>query len=217
LKKADNHTPVPSNAAFIDGRIVLAPKDRLYYLGGDSRGGTYILRMHVSELMEKPFGRFKCGKIISVVPGEYCYVGSALSEKGATCLAKRLVRHASRLGNNPVHSIRRAMLTEFPRYGLADCDLEPKNPKKPKWNVDHLLDEACVELVAAYLIRSPERIEFDVADWLVADPATVVFEPGLGANDHAGGTHLMRVEADEDWWEQFPVRLIQRYLKGKVR
>ena len=193
------------------------PPHCLCLLGGDSRGGTYILRIRVGEPLEMPFGRFKRGKLISVVPGDYCYIGSALSEKGATCLAKRLVRHASRLGHNPAHSIRKAMITELPRCGLADGDLEPMNPKKPKWNVDHLLDKACVDLVTAFVIRWPLPLECDVADWLVADQATVVFEPGLGANDHRGGTHLMRVEAGEPWWEKLPARLDERFLNGTTR
>jgi hypothetical protein len=33
-------------------------------------------------------------------------------------------------------------------------------------------------------------------------PETVVFAPGLGASDHPGGTHLLRVEAAEGRWEK---------------
>lgn len=205
MRKADDHTPVPSTASFSNG---------LFYLGGDSRGGTYILRMRVRKRLNTSLGRFKAGKIIPFVPGDYCYIGSALNDKGATCLAKRLVRHACRLGDNPPHSIRLTMLAEFPRRGLCDGDLEPTNPKKPKWNVDYLLDNPSVELVAVYIIRSPQRIEAEVGKWLEDDPMTVVFEPGLGANDIPGNTHLMRVEADEAWWQQLPSRLTERFLNG---
>lgn len=99
------------------------------------------------------------------------------------------------------------MLFEFPRLGLCERDLQAVAGKKPRWNVDHLLDRPEVALIGAYLIRSPERIEAALGKSLENDPATVVFEQGLGANDIRGNTHLLRVDADEKWWQGLALRL----------
>lgn len=99
------------------------------------------------------------------------------------------------------------MEAEFPRVGLDHGDLRPKGGKHHKWNVDHLLDQSCVTLTAAYLIRWPRRVECGVGRLLMGDPATIAFEPRLGANDLPGSTHLLRVEADEAWWRELPQKL----------
>lgn len=78
--------------------IIESPLGQLNIVGDRSTAGTYLLRIRVSNPLEIVFGRFKRGKTICLSKADYVYVGSALSEKGATCLARRLVRHASRLG-----------------------------------------------------------------------------------------------------------------------
>ena len=78
----------------------------IHIIGGKSQAGTYVLRIHLKENTTLQFGRFKKGKLISLPAGDYAYVGSALSEKGATSLARRLIRHATRSGNKPPHTIR---------------------------------------------------------------------------------------------------------------
>lgn len=75
----------------------------IFLIGKDSQAGTYVLRIRLKEDTELKFGRFKKGKLISLPAGDYTYVGSALSEKGATSLARRLVRHATRSGDKPPH------------------------------------------------------------------------------------------------------------------
>jgi Uri superfamily endonuclease len=101
------------------------------------------------------------------------------------------------------------MCVEFTRISLGSGDLRPRNGKRLRWNVDHLLDQHTVELIGVYVIRSALRLEGDVAKLLELDPATVVFERGLGANDIPGNTHLLRVEASEEWWRHLPGRLRQ--------
>lgn len=172
------------------------------YIGGTSVGGTYVLRMTVDHDLSIPFGRFDHGKIITVDAGEYSYVGSALNS-----LARRLVKHATRLGDHRPQPIRDVMLREFPKAGWPDRRLMAPNEKRPFYNVDHLLDQPSVSLVGAYLVRFPNRAEASIGKFLEIDPATVAFEPGLGANDIPGNTHLLRVDGGEKWWQDLPARL----------
>ena len=83
---------------------------------------------------------------------------------------------------------------------MGPTDLLPKHSKTLHWNVDFLLDLQSAEIVNILAIRSPERLENRIAKWLERDPHTDVIEPGLGANDVPGNTHLLRVRADRTWW-----------------
>ena len=169
-------------------------------VGDDSQAGTYILRIRLKQDTPLQFGRFKKGKLISLPASDYVYVGSALSEKGATSLARRLIRHATRGDNKPPHTIRKEMINQFIGCGLGSGDLLPKRGKTLHWNVDFLLDLQYAEIVNIFAIRSPERLENRIATRLERDPQTEVIEPGLGANDAPGSTHLLRVRADCRWW-----------------
>ena len=150
------------------------------------------------------FGRFKKGKLISTPAGEYAYIGSALAEKGATTLARRLVRHATRSGDQRPHRIREAMLCRFAECGLGDENLLPRHGKTLHWNVDFLLDLPSAELVGVVAIRSRERLEDRLAKQLEEDPHTGIIERGLGANDVPGNTHVLYVRATEAWWASLP-------------
>lgn len=169
-------------------------------IGDDSQAGTYILRIYLKENTTLKFGRFKKGKLIALPIGDYVYVGSALSEKGSTSLARRLIRHATRSGDKPPHAIREAMVKQFHNCGLGPSDPLPKNGKKLFWNVDFLLDLPSAELVNIFAVRSAERLENRLATQLEQDRHTEIIEPGLGANDTPGNTHLLRVQADKIWW-----------------
>ena len=169
-------------------------------IGNDSQAGTYILRIRLKENTTLKFGRFKKGKLVSLPAGDYVYIGSALSEKGSTSLARRLIRHATRSGDKPQHAIREAMVKQFHNCGLGPSDPLPKNGKKLFWNVDFLLDLPSVELVNIFAIRSSERLENRLAKQLERDPHTEIIERGLGANDAPGATHLLRIRADKIWW-----------------
>ena len=173
-------------------------------VGDESHAGTYILRIRLKEDTALRFGRFKKGKLISTPAGEYAYVGSALAEKGATTLARRLVRHATRSGDQRPHPIRETMLRQFAECGLGDANLLPRRGKTLHWNVDFLLDLPSAELVGISAIRSRKRLEDRLAKRLEEDSHTWVIERGLGANDVPGNTHLLRVNATEAWWASLP-------------
>ena len=183
--------------------------------GDESHAGTYILRIHLQKGAALRFGRFKKGKLISLPAGEYAYVGSALAEKGATTLARRLVRHATRSGDQRPHHIRETMLRRFAECGLGDENLLPQWGKTLHWNVDFLLNLPSAELVGVVAIRSRKRLEDRLAKQLEEDPHTEVIERGLGANDVPGNTHLLRVSATEAWWVSLPNLLtwIHRYIQ----
>ncbi len=169
-------------------------------IGDDSQAGTYILRIRLKENTALKFGRFKKGKLISLPAGDYLYIGSALSEKGAISLARRLIRHATRRNPQPPHPIRKKMIDRFNECGLGPRDLLPKRGKTLHWNVDFLLDLPSAELVAILAIRSAARLENSFAKRLEQDPHTEIIEPGLGANDAPGNTHLLRIPEDSMWW-----------------
>ena len=103
---------------------------QITFVGDDvSRGGTYVLRIRVTDPMELVFGGFKRGKVISVEAGDHSYVGSAVADKGAVSLGRRLVRHATRVAPGQPHPIRDVMVELFPQVGLADGDLLPRQGK----------------------------------------------------------------------------------------
>ena len=184
-------------------------------IGDESQAGTYILRIHLKADTTLRFGRFKKGKLISLPAGEYAYIGSALSEKGATSLARRLVRHATRSGDKRPHSIREQIIREFAECGLGTGNLLPKRGKTLHWNVDFLLDLPSVEIVSLIAIRSPERLERRLAKQLERDSHTQIIERGLGANDVPGNTHLLRVSADKAWWASLAARLANRLCRRR--
>ena len=173
-------------------------------IGDESHAGTYILRILLKADTTLRFGRFKKGKLISLPAGEYAYVGSALAEKGATTLARRLVRHATRSGDQHPHPIRETMLCRFAECGLGNGNLLPQRGKTLHWNVDFLLELEAAELVGISAIRSRKRLEGRLAKRLEEDPHTGVIERGLGANDVPGNTHLLHVSATEGWWASLP-------------
>ena len=176
-------------------------------IGNDSQAGTYILRVHLKEKTTLKFGRFKKGKLISLPIGDYVYIGSALSEKGATSLARRLIRHATRSGDKLPHPIRQKMTDQFAECGLGSGNLLPKQGKTLHWNVDFLLDLPSAEIVNIFAIRSTERLENRLAKRLEQDPHTEIIEPGLGANDAPGNTHLLRIREDRMGWTSLTAKV----------
>lgn len=169
-------------------------------IGSGSQAGTYILRIRLKQDTALRFGRFKKGKLISLPAGDYIYIGSALSERGSTSLARRLIRHTTRTIDKPAHTIRKKLTKRCIACGLGPRDLLPKHGKTLHWNVDFLLNLQSAEIVNIIAIRSPERLENRIAKRLEHDPHTEIIEPGLGANDIPGNTHLLRVQADNTWW-----------------
>lgn len=176
-------------------------------IGDDSQAGTYVLRIRLKEDTRLQFGRFKKGKPISLPAGDYTYVGSALSEKGATSLPRRLIRHATRSDDKPPHCIREKMISCFAACGLGNGDLLPKHGKTLYWNIDFLLDSQSAEIVSIFAIRSPDRLENTIAKRLEYNSDTWIIEQGLGASDAPGSTHLLYVSADKIWWASLAAQL----------
>ena len=183
------------------------PALHIQILGEEVQAGSYLLRLRVSEDLLIRFGGFKKGKLVAVPAGEYVYVGSALGERGAVSLGRRLVRHATRTGSRQPHPIRAEMLQLFSAIGLGEGDLLPRRGKHLFWNIDHLLDHAAAELIGAVVIRSRTRLEKELGQLMEKEPCTEIVERGLGANDVAGNTHVLRVHAEEAWWHGLPDRL----------
>lgn len=182
-------------------------RGKLTFIGDESRQGSYVLRIAVREEIKLAFGRFKRGKLIAVPAGEYIYVGSARGQ-ASTCLARRLCRHATRLGDGAPHAIRATMARAFMAVGICDYDPLPVNGKKSHWTVDHLLDRDQVVLKGAVVIRSQQEIEKPPGKILELDPGTAIIEKGLGASDVPGNTHLLRVIAGPAWWTSLPYRVL---------
>lgn len=173
----------------------------LHILGEQSQGGTYLLKISLAQEISLTFGRFRGGKIFTLPAGDYVYIGSALNPRGATSLAPRLLRHATRSGGRP-HPIRERLSDQFREIGLGPVTLQPPKSKKLHWNVDYLLEQEAAELVGVWVIRHPARLETEIAHALEADEGTEILIPGLGANDVRGGTHLLQIVGGEVWWEK---------------
>jgi Uri superfamily endonuclease len=170
--------------------------------------GAYVLRIAVGRDLGLVFGRFAGGAAVPVPVGEYAYVGSAMARAGWP-LAARVLRHATRTRDRPPHAIRDALGDHF---AAAEAEAVVRRwsvvgRKRRHWHIDYLLDELAVDLIQVILIPSPARTEGRIARFLVGDPHTCFVRAGLGAADVPGGTHLVRVDATEAWWQGLPCRL----------
>lgn len=173
---------------------------KIVILGTETQAGTYVLRIRLKEDKTLRFGGFKKGKLISLPKGDYTYIGSALSEKGSTSLARRLVRHATRCGDKPPHRIRTEMIGKFSECGLGPPNPTPINGKTLYWNIDHMLDLMSVEVLNVLIIRSSVRLENAIASFLENSAGTRIIEKSLGANDAPRYTHILYVKHYDAWW-----------------
>jgi len=164
------------------------------FWGNDSQRGTYLLWMRAREETVVSFGRFRGGLPVTIAAGRYVYVGSAMGRSGATALAGRLLRHATRAGGQPPHAIRDAMVKSFATVGLGNPPLRPPSLKRLHWHVDYLLDEPAVALERVAVIRAEARLESVLARQLAALPGASPLLIGLGAGDAPGETHLLRLD-----------------------
>ena len=129
------------------------------------------------------------------------YIGSALGNKGASTLARRLIRHATRSGDRPPHPIRGHMLIVFSSNRPGTADLLPRGPKKLFWNIDYLLDQREADLTHVLVIRNALRWEAGVARHIAPQPFSAILVRGLGANDAPGHTHLLCLcDPPAYWW-----------------
>ncbi len=170
-------------------------------LGNAGVQGVYLLRLALSAPLPVAFGRFAGGRVFVLPAGDYLYVGSAMGKWGATALAGRLLRHATRSGDQPAQAIREALFAE-----LQQASMHPKRPthKRCHWHIDYLLDQADVTLCQIYALRTATPIEAQLARWLMAEAVTTTVVPGLGASDDRGATHLLSVTAPTAWWQALP-------------
>ena len=176
-------------------------------LGNDGLRGTYILRISVREDLHVRFGRFQQGNAIYIPQGDVLYIGSAMALKGSMTLARRLLRHATRRPPKRPHALRPILIKEMIAAGLASPNVQPPADKKLFWNIDYLLDEESVEIKQAFILRSQERLEDAAAALLLADPVCQPIAPGLGAHDSPAITHLLHVQAADQWWQTLTARL----------
>ena len=70
--------------------------ESIYLWGDHGVQGVYLLEIALSQPLTLAFGRFQQGRRFTLPAGTYLYVGSALGQRGATTLAGRLLRHATR-------------------------------------------------------------------------------------------------------------------------
>lgn len=169
--------------------------------------GLYLLRIHLAVPLTLAFGRFAGGRSFALPAGDYLYVGSAKGERGATTLAGRLLRHATRTAEQLPHALREPLF-----QALQAAALHPKLPRQKRchWHIDYVLDAPTVQLTAIYGVRSAIACEGRLARWLMAEPSTTVIVPGVGASDDPGATHLLQSAASADWWAALPTVLARR-------
>ena len=123
-----------------------------------------------------------------------------MGRRGASALASRLLRHATRTDGKPPHSIRETLGAAFAVEGLGLPSLEPPAQKRLYWHIDYLLDEMEIAIEAVSVVRTAARIESDLARGLAAAPGVVPLAAGLGASDAPGETHLLRLPDEGlDW------------------
>lgn len=176
-------------------------------LGQEWPGGVYLLRIEVAEVLSVVFGRFQHGQPVRIPCGTYVYIGSAMGQRGANSLARRLLRHTTRSGGKAHHTIRADLLACLLHVHLAPRGMRPPEQKKIFWHVDYLLDYESVALSHAYIVRTQLHLETAVGRLLEAEPGTAILAKGLGASDASGSTHLLRVSGSESWWQHLPTRL----------
>jgi Uri superfamily endonuclease len=173
---------------------------RVTVVGEPGPSGAYLLRIRLQITCDVVFGRFHGGRAVPLLAGDYLYVGSAMGRAGSATLANRLLRHARRSGVQLPHPIYHELVSRFFALGWLPDRQITLRPKSLRWHIDYLLDYAEAELAQVYLFCSPTRQEEALAQSLMADPATSIPMPGLGASDDRGRTHLLCATGDEEWW-----------------
>lgn len=155
--------------------------------GEDTPGGVYSLRIHLFRPTRLVFGRHRDGTPIALERGDYLYIGAAQGNRGASTLANRLLRHATRGDGQPPHQIRAALQTALAEAGLNG--VLPRR-KTAHWHIDYLLDLPSARLTGVIAMRTNQKLEKPLAEELAARPETAPVSPGLGASDHPGHSHL---------------------------
>ena len=169
--------------------------------------GIYLLCLKVATPITVTFGRFQGGRPIPIPAGDYLYVGSALGRQGATTLAGRLLRHTTRSGDLPPHTIQTLLQRQLHAHNLLTSSTGVARPKRLFWHIDYLVDRLEAEISHIIILATTQRLESTIAHILAVDPVIKAVAPGLGASDDPHATHLFRVDAPAKWWHNLPERL----------
>ncbi len=186
--------------------------ESIHLWGDHGVQGVYLLEIALSQPLTLAFGRFQRGRHFALPTGTYLYVGSALCQRGATTLAGRLLRHATRTEEQLPHAIRPALQLALQQVGLA---AKLPQQKRCHWHVDYLLDQPAAQLSHIYALRTSQPLEATIARHLQADPATQLVAAGLGASDHPNATHLFQLAlsaAAQEQWRQTLVDKLPQLL-----
>ncbi len=189
---------------------------RIAILGESTASGAYVLRIRVDVPLAVVFGRFQAGEPVALPAGEYVYVGSAMGLKGASSLARRLLRHATRSSGRPPQPLRPELLAALVKANLLAPSARPPASKALHWHVDYLLDKSAATLAGVIALPSPVRHETALAQLVANDRHTIAPASGLGASDAPGATHLQRIAlqealSPEQWWESLLLRLVKQF------
>lgn len=182
--------------------------------GGFRAAGTYLLHVELGQPTQIIFGKFQEGRVWEMPAGSYVYVGSALGDRGAMTLPRRLMRHASRSASRPPHPIRAELAQAFANVGLARLAQPPQRAKRLYWHVDYLLDDVAANLADVAVIGDGWRRESEWAQWLAAQPSLHLIAPGLGARDLPGETHLWRLP-EAGWWQTVVVPYCRSFTRQR--
>lgn len=163
--------------------------DGVTLLGPELPCGAYALWIDVRALIAVRFGRFAGGRPVELACGPYLYVGSAMGMQGASTLARRLLRHATR-SDGTAHPVQPAL--------RAALGLAPPATKRLRWHIDYLLDCPAAALAGVVAVRAAAPQEAALAAALLRQAWTMPVAPGLGASDHPGASHLLRVTGSLD-------------------
>ncbi len=169
-------------------------KNKIQFFGEPNTSGSYILIIKLSEEIEIKFGRFKKGKPFLLKPGNYFYIGSALRKT----LPSRLFRHTNRSNGKPAHSIQIELI-----QGLIEVGIYSKFPKikakKLHWHIDYLLDNPNISVSQINIFFGDLNIEGKIGNYIQNLSVVEVISKGLGASDHSGNSHLLKI-LDVNWF-----------------
>ena len=180
------------------------------FVGEPRIQGVYVLRLHLDTSITVTFGRFQGGQPIPIPTGDYLYIGSALGQRGATTLAGRLLRHTTRSGDRPPHTIQPLLRTQVQERGFIPPEYNrERQPKRLFWHIDYLVDRMEAEISQIFILHTNQRLESNIVRTLATDPAVSAVASGLGASDDPHATHVLRVDAPASWWHNLPQLLVK--------
>ena len=176
-------------------------------LGSPRACGAYVLRIDLAQMRRIRFGRFQQAKPLALTAGAYIYIGSAMARRGASTLARRLLRHATRSGTRRPHPIRGDLAQHFYCRDLLPSPHALPADKNLHWNIHYLLEQRAAQLATVYVLYSAHHLESQLASFFAHIPHARIVAKGLGAGDAPGHTHLLRIEAPDAWWSNLPQQL----------